>query len=121
MSERMHFAINADDVAASREFYERVFGWRLTAWGPPGFYQIRFGADETVRGALQTRRDLLEGQPTTGYECTFGVDDVDAVAREVVAAGGRILMPKTTIPGVGDLVFFADPGGNVVGAMRYVP
>jgi hypothetical protein len=28
-------------------------------------------------------------------------------------------MAKTTVAGVGDLIFFADPGGNVVGAMRY--
>jgi predicted enzyme related to lactoylglutathione lyase len=119
MTDRMHFAINADDVDASRAFYERVFGWQFSAYGPPGFFQIRIGDDPGVRGALQQRRDLVDGQPTIGYECTFGVDDVDTVAAEVVAAGGRILMPKTTIPGVGDLVFFADPAGNVVGAMRY--
>jgi uncharacterized protein len=45
------------------------------------------------------------------------VDDVDTV----VAAGGTVLMEKTTIAGVGDLVFFADPSGNVSGAMRYDP
>jgi hypothetical protein len=30
-------------------------------------------------------------------------------------------MEKTTITGVGDLLFFADPSGNVCGAMRYDP
>jgi hypothetical protein len=28
-------------------------------------------------------------------------------------------MDKTTITGVGDLIFFEDPSGNAVGAMRY--
>ena len=28
-------------------------------------------------------------------------------------------MEKATIPGVGDLIFFQDPDGNVAGAMRY--
>jgi hypothetical protein len=28
-------------------------------------------------------------------------------------------MQKTTISGVGDLVYFADPSGNICGAMRY--
>jgi uncharacterized protein len=118
-AELAHFAINADDVPATRKFYETVFGWRFTAWGPPDFYQIHTDPAGPPRGALQRRRELVAGQPTIGYECTMAVADVDEVASAVVAAGGRILMEKTTIEGVGDLIFFADPAGNVVGAMRY--
>jgi uncharacterized protein len=117
--ELSHFAINADDVPATRRFYENVFGWRFTAWGPPDFLQIRTTEDGPVLGALQKRRELVEGCPMYGYECTFAVSDVDAVAAAVVASGGRVVMPKATIPGVGELIFFADPAGNVAGAMRY--
>ena len=49
----------------------------------------------------------------------MAVDDVDKVTAAVKAAGGMILMEKTTITGVGDLVFFADPSGNICGAMHY--
>ena len=116
-----HFAINAEDVQASRAFYEDVFGWTFTAWGPPGFYQIRTGTPDEpgIQGALQQRRELLPGVPTTGLECTFAVDDVDATAAAVRAAGGRILLDRFTISGVGHLIFFADPAGNPVGAMQY--
>ena len=56
----------------------------------------------------------------TGFECTIAVEqDVAEVAAAVTANGGRILMEKATIPGVGDLIFFEDPDGNVAGAMRY--
>ena len=34
--------------------------------------------------------------------------------------GGRVVMERATIPGVGDLVFVADPSGNVVGVIQYV-
>ena len=70
-----HFAINADDVPRARKFYERALGWKFSAWGPPGFYQIQTGDDEgpAVRGALQQRRHLIPGQPTIGYECTISV------------------------------------------------
>jgi uncharacterized protein len=120
MSLIAHFAINADDVPATRRFYEQTFGWRFTAWGPPDFYRISAGdGPGPVLGALQKRRELVPGQPTIGYECTIPVADVDAVARAVTANGGRVLMEKTTIAGVGDLIFFADPSGNVAGAMRY--
>jgi predicted enzyme related to lactoylglutathione lyase len=112
-----HFAINADDVPTTRRFYETVFGWRFTAFGPPDFYRIE--TPDGPNGAMQKRRDLVEGHPTNGFECTIGVADVDAIAKTVTAAGGRIVMDKTTIAGVGDLIFFADPSGNIAGAMQY--
>ncbi len=119
-----HFAINADDLDATKRFYETVFGFRFTPWGPPGFYQIDTGdhagrAGVAVVGALQQRRELIPGVRTVGFECTFAVDDVDAAAAAVVATGGTILMERTTIAGVGDLIWIADPAGNAVGAMRY--
>ena len=88
--------------------------------GPPGFFQIQTGsgAEPGVQGALQQRRELVEGA-RTGVECTFAVEDVDATANAVHAAGGTILMERFTISGVGHLIFFQDPGGNAIGAMQY--
>lgn len=117
--ELAHFAINADDVEATRAFYESVFGWTFEPWGPPDFFHIDTGSGPSPRGALQRRRELVAGERTTGFECTVAVSDVDAVAKAAVAAGGRVVMARSTITGVGDLVFVADPSGNVVGAMRY--
>ena len=115
-----HFAINADDVERARSFYEQVFGWKFTAWGPPDFFQIDAGVgDGAPQGALQARRALDEGGPTRGFECTIAVDDVQAVIAAVTAGGGKVLMDPTTITGVGELVFVEDTEGNIVGAMRY--
>lgn len=113
-----HFAINTDDVEGTQAFYGSVFGWTFREYGPPGFLQILDDDGETM-GAIQSRRDLIEGTPTLGFECTFGVDDIDAVHDRVIAAGGRILMEKATIPGVGHLLAFQDPGGNPALAMHY--
>jgi uncharacterized protein len=116
-----HFAINADDLNRARQFYEKVFGWRFEAWGPPGFFKIATsaGSDPGPLGALQKRRELVPGERTTGFECTVAVADVDAVAAAVVAGGGTILIPRTMTPTVGHLIFFRDPEGNVCGAMQY--
>ncbi len=118
-----HFAINADDLTRARSFYEGVFGWTFQAWGPPDFFQITTGSDSDpgIRGALQRRRELKSESKTVGFECTIAVEDIDAVAAAVVEHGGKILLEKTTIAGVGDLLFFEDPEGNVAGAMCYVP
>src|SRR5579863_5766889 len=105
-----HFAINADNVSRARQFYERVLGWRFEPWGPPGFLQIVTGneAEPGIRGALQQRRELVPGERTIGFECTFGVRDVDAVAAAVEANGGTVLIPRTLIPTVGHLILFRD-------------
>ena len=105
-----HFAINADDPQASLAFYEALFGWRFEPWGPPGFFRMERESGPVI--ALQQRRDLGDVR-VTGFECTVAVDDV------VLANGGRLLMQRTTIPGVGDLIFFEDPSGNVAGAMQF--
>lgn len=111
-----HFAIHADDVARAKRFYEAVFGWTFTPWGPPGFYQIH-GAG--LLGALQERREPLTGAGMRGFEITLGVDDLKAAIEAIQAAGGQVTDGPFTIDGVGDLIFFADPEGNRVGAMQY--
>ena len=108
-----HFAINANDVSRARKFYERVFGWKFTAWGPPGFYQIDMGAGApaAVLGALQGRRDLVKGQPTIGYECTISVPSIDDTIKAVLANGGTTVLEKSVIVGVGRWRSFRTPRG----------
>jgi uncharacterized protein len=108
-----HFAINADDVAATRGFYEALFGWRFTE-AFPGFWRTTDAG--SAIGAVQRRRRFIRD---AGLEVTFAVDDADAAAATAERHGGRLLTPKSEIPGVGELVFLADPSGNVTGAMRY--
>lgn len=114
-----HFAINTDDVAATQAFYEQVFGWSFQAYGPPGFVQVMDETGNQPMGAIQQRRQLLDDEPTRGFECSFGVGDVDDVHKKVIAAGGTILMERFTITNVGHLIAFRDPGGNPVLAMQY--
>jgi hypothetical protein len=118
-----HFAINADNVERARAFYEKVFGWKFSVWGPPGFLQIQTGTKDEpgIRGALQQRRALVEGQRMTGFECTVAVRDLDAATAALLAAGGTIVLPRTQIPTVGHLLFFRDTEGNVAGIIQPDP
>lgn len=116
-----HVAINADDPDALRDFYHRVFGWNLQPWGPPGFFRVDASDPDGpgITAAIQGRRELVPGQRTVGFEATFAVDDVDAIAAAVVEAGGAVLHDPVTIPTVGRLVWLRDPSGNAFGAMAY--
>ena len=69
-----HFAINADDVGATRAFYEALFGWRFTE-AYPGFWRTTDAGGAI--GAIQSRRTFASD---AGFEVTFTVDDADAIA-----------------------------------------
>jgi len=115
------FAIHVDDIVRARAFYEAVFGWRFEAWGPPDFYLIHTGdeASPGVQGLMHKRGEPRTGTGLNGFEPTFSVDDVDAIAAAVVAHGGGAPTPKYVIPTVGTLIRFLDTEGNDVGAMKY--
>jgi predicted enzyme related to lactoylglutathione lyase len=42
-------------------------------------------------------------------------DDIDATLAKAEALGGKTLVPKTEIPGMGWWALFSDPTGNCVG------
>ena len=113
-----HFAINADDVSRAKQFYEAVFAWRFDPWGPPDYYQVN-NAGTGLKGALQESRELVPGVRMRGCETTFGVADLKATIAAIEASGGRIIMPPFRIESVGELIYFEDTEGNILGAMQY--
>ena len=115
------FAIHVDDTDRARAFYEAVFGWVFEPWGPPGFYLIHTGDESSpgIQGLMHKRRDPRSGVGLNGFEPTFSVEDIDAIAAAVEANGGKMIMPKAVIPTVGALIRFLDTEGNDIGAMRY--
>src|SRR5262249_21712444 len=117
------FAVHADDLPRARRFYEKVFGWKFSPWGPPGFFLIATGDrnDPGVQGALQKRHEVVPGVRMTGYECSIEVEDIDATAAAVVANGGTITLPKCEIPTVGWVIKFRDSEGNLVCAKQPAP
>ncbi len=111
-----HVAINAQNTGRARAFYEKVFGWTFTPWGPPGFYTTKDPGG--VEAAIQGRR-TIEDHEMPGIEVTLGVEDLEATIAAIEANGGTVLMAPYHIETVGRLIFFRDPEGNVAGAMQY--
>ncbi len=117
-----HFAINADNVDRACRFYEAVFGWKYSAYGPPGFFMIQMppaGEGSMQRASIQGRREIVEGVPMRGLECTIAVSDIHATAKAIESNGGKIVMSICTLVGIGHLLFFEDTEGNIAGAMQY--
>jgi hypothetical protein len=124
-SQLSHFAIHADDLERARKFYGALFGWKFQGYGGDmtDFCQVIDGTGKYLApmGSIQSRKFNVAPQPVIGLECSFEVDSVDAVAREVEANGGKIVMKKSAIPGVAWIVKFLDTEGNLVCAVQQDP
>jgi predicted enzyme related to lactoylglutathione lyase len=119
-----HFAIHADDLGRAQKFYGKVFAWQFEGFGGgpmTDFCKITTadGNDMAPIGAMQSRKFNAAPREVIGYECSIAVNDVDITAKKVEAAGGKILMPKTAIPGVGWLIKFLDTEGNLACAVHF--
>ena len=119
MGRVVHFEIPADDPARAVSFYEEVFGWTMTKWeGPSEYWLISTGpeGEPGIDGGLAKR-----ATPETGTENTIDVDSVDDFVAKIEANGGKILRPKSAVPGVGWLAYCQDTEGNTFGIMQSDP
>ena len=113
-----HFSINVLETDRATQFYENVFGWTFTPWGPPGFFMTDAGGG--IHGSIQKRQELPFPTHIGNFECTIAVDDVDRVLELIVANGGTIELAKVTIPTVADIARVKDCEGNTFSIARYL-
>ncbi len=120
----MHFDFTVSDLPAARRFFESVMGWRFERFPMP--YEIYFvtagdagepGIDGTM-GAVQDSA-ICGGRPMVCL--TMPVEDVDAAIETIEANGGKVIEPKTAIPGRGWYATCAEPGGLMFGIMKEDP
>jgi predicted enzyme related to lactoylglutathione lyase len=117
MNRVVHFEIPAADPDALGGFYARTFGWTIQKWGEGDMEYWLVGTgpqnERGIDGGLLRRRD--PAQPVVN---TIDVASLDAAMAAVEENGGRIVVPKMAIPGVGWLAYFKDPEDNIFGMME---
>lgn len=115
----IHFEIPADNPERAVKFYQVVFGWQFQKWeGPMEYWLVTTGPDGRpgINGGLLRRQ-----QPGQGTVNTLDVESVDAAVATVEKNGGKVALPKMTIPGVGYVAYCLDPEGNVFGMLEADP
>lgn len=108
-----HFELMTDDVARCKAFYGAVFDWKFDDEAMPGYTIVQTGQDPG--GGVFARP---QEAPHACLNVYFTVGDIDKTLAKAVELGGKVLVPKTPIPGVGHFALFADPEGIVIGIMR---
>ena len=103
--------IEVDDVEAAQAFYRGVFGWTFTQATPPEApvrYLVAQLDGQDVAG-IGGRADSSTATPR--WNTYVAVDDIEAAASRVVAAGGRVIDPPADAGEGGRAATCADPAG----------
>jgi predicted enzyme related to lactoylglutathione lyase len=119
MSRVVHFEIPADDPERAIKFYEDAFGWKFEKWeGLMEYWLVMTGPEDEpgIDGGLARRED-----PETRVENTIDVASVDEAIAKVETVGGKVIRPKSAVPGVGWLAYCEDTEGNRFGIMQSDP
>jgi uncharacterized protein len=113
------YELMTSDPDAAQAFYTQVVGWSAAAYplpdGSEGEYRVFAAPDGEGVGGMMKSPD---GGPATAWFSYIGVDDVDAAVARIQAAGGKVLMPPTTVEGVGRLALLDDPQGAAFYVMK---
>lgn len=111
-----HFEINADDPERAAQFYREVFGWQIKKWeGPIDYWLVTTGPDDKpgINGGLMKRESPQETTVNS-----IEVPSVDELTKKIVEKGGKVVVPKMAIPGVGYMAYCQDTEGNTFGIME---
>ena len=96
------------DIARSRDFYGKAFGWSFKDYGPSycEFNDGRLTGGFALSGKDGSKRGARAGGPLV----ILYANDLTEIQRRVEEAGGEIVRPPYAFPG-GRRFHFADPDG----------
>lgn len=97
--------LQTTDLDRTKRFYESVFGWTFTDWGP----DYSSFEDGRLSGGFQRGEAVASG----GVLLVIYAVDLQRVEAMVTDHGGKIVEEAYDFPG-GRRFHFSDPGGNIL-------
>jgi len=110
----VHFQISADDIQRAKTFYANLFGWKIESM--QGMDYMIIDTYSAPGGGMMKR--MHPDLQITNY---IGVPSVDEYSAKVEKLGGKIIVPKTAIPGMGFFVICKDTENNAFGIVETNP
>src|SRR5262245_56747394 len=116
----VHFEIPSDDIERSKKFYNELFGWNIEKWpgstlsaatGDPMEYWMVTATDDkgkALTGGMM-KRQMPQQQGITNY---VDVKSVVEYSTKVEKLGGKVVVPKSPVPGMGYFAVCQDTENN---------
>ena len=108
--------LSSSDAAASREFYAKLFGWKIEVNPDPlyGGYAMAKVGGKDVAGI----GPKMMPEAPTAWSVYISTSDVEDLAKKVQAAGGTVIAPPMQVGDQGTMAVFQDPSGAFLGAWQ---
>jgi uncharacterized protein len=112
--------LNTKDTEAAKKLFTGLLGWQATEWPlgedmpPYTLFQIE---DVSVAGMMAMQGPQWEGVPPH-WMTYIAVDDIQACAKAIEKAGGKVTVPPTPVPQVGTFIVALDPSGAAISFMQ---
>jgi predicted enzyme related to lactoylglutathione lyase len=122
MDKVVHFEIPFDNKLRAMKFYKDSFGWQLMDM--PQMDYVVASSVETDDKHMPKEPGAINGglfqrpQEAPNPTIYVGVSSIEATIKKVESAGGKVVTPKTPIPGMGAYARVADTEGNVIGVFQ---
>ncbi len=96
----------AKDIAKTKDFFARAFGWEFEDFGP----EYTAFSNQGIDGGF-FKSDQIASAAKGSALIVFYSNDLEATLSKVEQAGGKIIRPVFSFPG-GRRFHFGDPNGN---------
>lgn len=110
MERMVHFDVFADNPERMAGFYAQAFGLDFVRDPRGGDFWLRDGLDDG-QSLIFGRVGKRPAHRVTGTP-TIHTSSADEALARAVAAGGRVIVPRRAIPGIGHMAYCEDPEGN---------
>jgi predicted enzyme related to lactoylglutathione lyase len=113
----VHVELNTPDPEKAKQFYSRLFQWKLgdvpNPAVPAGSYTMIEVGNGTGGGIMRQ----MPGGPS-GWLAYVEVDDIHAATQKAESLGGKVVKDITEVPGMGWFSFIQDPTGALLGLWK---
>ena len=111
-----HVELNTTDVKKAKEFYGKLFNWKLEDM--PGGEYTMIGVGEGTGGGMM--KNPIPGAPSFWLSYVL-VDDVGAATRKAASLGGKVMKDVTEVKGMGFFSILVDPTGAMIALWEAKP
>jgi uncharacterized protein len=101
-----HVELNTTDLKKSKDFYSKLFDWKLEDMPDGNYTMIKVG--EGTGGGMM--KHPIPGAPSFWLSYVL-VDDIQGSTKKAKSLGASVMKDVTEIPGYGRFSVLADPTG----------
>ncbi len=112
----MHFEIPVADMKAAKEFYKKVFGWKIASMDPSYamITTVPEGVTVGMTGGINGGM-MPKAKDAKAPVIVVSVPSIDKHILKIEKAGGKVTFKKIPVHDMGFYARFKDPEGHVLG------